>query len=187
MEVDDGLVHLQLQKFSTNAMLPYFLRTTSPALTTAHAQQVDELIWQRLLDFSEVPLEDREEESLLTVFKDARCQAALPIAQGRLGLTPNECVATPAFYTAVSKALRFAVTMKYDPISTYIVSPDFHKHLLIVAYDKAGYDLLQWGAIDDSVSQPPLPQQQAPLAGDNPAALSWACAWACVGGMHETQ
>jgi hypothetical protein len=92
MEVDDGLVHLQLQKFSTNAMLPYFLRTTSPALTTAHAQQVDALIWQRLLDFSEVPLEDREEESLFTAFKDARCQAALPIAQVGLGLTPNECV-----------------------------------------------------------------------------------------------
>jgi hypothetical protein len=174
MEVDDGLVHLQLQKFSTNAMLPYFLRTTSPALTTAHAQQVDALIWQRLLDFSEVPLEDREKESLFTAFKDARCQAALPIAQGGLGLTPNECVATPAFYTAVSKALRFAVTMKYDPISSYIASPDFHRHPLIVAYDKARNDLLQWGAIEteqlDSVSQPPLTQQRAPLAGDNPAA-----------------
>jgi hypothetical protein len=127
-----------------------------------------------LLDFSEVPLEDREEESLFTVFKDARCQAALPIAQGGLGFAPNECVATPAFYTAVSKALRFRVTMKYDPISTYIASPDFHRHPLIMAYDKARNDLILWGAIEteqlDSVSQPPLPQQRAPLAGDNPAA-----------------
>jgi hypothetical protein len=47
-EVDDGLIHLQLHKFSTNAMLQYFLRTTKPALTEAHAQRVDEVIWKAL-------------------------------------------------------------------------------------------------------------------------------------------
>ncbi len=70
-EVDDGLIHLQLHKFSTNAMLQYFLRTTRPALTEAHAQLVDEVIWKALLDFSEVPLDEREDASLQEIFKDA--------------------------------------------------------------------------------------------------------------------
>ncbi len=59
-KVDDGLIHLQLHKFSVNSMLPYFLRTTSPAVTMQHAQRIDALVWEALLDFSEVPLEDRK-------------------------------------------------------------------------------------------------------------------------------
>ena len=170
--VDDGLVHLQLHKFSVNAMLPYFLRTTSPSLTQQHAQRVDDLIWEALLDFSEVPSDDREDDALQAVFRDARCQIALPISQGGFGITPNECVSTPAFYSAVSKALRFAASCKFDPITTYITSPDFKHHPLMQAYEQARNDLIKWGAKEpepeqpDSASQPALQQQRAPLAGD---------------------
>jgi hypothetical protein len=50
--VDDGLIHLQLHKFSINSMLPYFLRTASPEVTTSHARRIDALIWKALLDCS---------------------------------------------------------------------------------------------------------------------------------------
>jgi hypothetical protein len=51
-KVDDGLIHLQLHKFSINSMLPYFLRTTRPTITVQHAQRIDSLNWEALLDFS---------------------------------------------------------------------------------------------------------------------------------------
>ncbi len=104
------------------------------------------------------------------IFKDTRCQAALPIAKGGFGITPNECVATPAFYSAVSKALRFAAASDFKPIQSYIQSEEFLPHPLLLAYDKARSDLLQCGALEpgqeDATSQPPLPQMRAPLAGD---------------------
>ena len=53
--VDDGLIHLQLHKFCVNAMLQYFLRTTSPELTAEFTQLVDRHMLQAILDFSEVP------------------------------------------------------------------------------------------------------------------------------------
>ncbi len=83
-QVDDWLIHLQLNKFSTNAMLPYFLRTASPALTRAHVMRVDNLIWNAVLDFSDVPTDEREDPSLHATFQDARCQFLLPILEGCL-------------------------------------------------------------------------------------------------------
>ena len=55
-----------------------------------------------LLDYLDVPEQDRFNKDFQSVFRDARCQMALPIAEGGLGVTPNKCVATTAFYSAVS-------------------------------------------------------------------------------------
>ena len=90
-------------------MLLYFLRTICLAVMIQHAQRINALIWEALLDFSEVPLEDRNNDAQRTVFADAKCQVTLPISEGGFGLTPNECVATTAFYSGVSHALRFAL------------------------------------------------------------------------------
>ncbi len=115
--IDDGLIHLQLHKFSVNSMLPYFLRTASPEVTTSHARRIDALIWKALLDFSQVPEDDREKPALGSVFANAHCQATLPISEGGFGFTPNECVATTAFYSGVSRALRFASSVHFTPIT----------------------------------------------------------------------
>ena len=152
-KVDDGLIHLQLHKFSVNFMLQYFLCTTSPATTIQHAQRIDSLIWEALLDFSEVPLEDRTSDTQRTLFADAKCQATLPISEGGFGLTPNECVATTAFYSGVSRALRFASSIKFVPITEYLASPAFLNHPLYEAYTKARQDLIDWGAVEPD--QPP--------------------------------
>jgi hypothetical protein len=95
--MDDGLIHLQLHKFSVNSMLPYFLRTASLEVTTLHARWIDALIWKALLDFSQVPEDNLEKPALSSVFANAHCQATLPISKGGFGFTPNECVATTAF------------------------------------------------------------------------------------------
>jgi hypothetical protein len=78
--VNDGLIHLQLHKFSVNSMVPYFLRTASPEVTTSHARRIDTLIWKALLDFSQVPEDYQEKPALSSVFADAHCQATLPIS-----------------------------------------------------------------------------------------------------------
>jgi hypothetical protein len=169
--VDDGLIHLQLHKFSVNSMLPYFLRTASPEVTTSHARRIDALIWKALLDFSQVPEDDRENPALSSVFADAHCQATLPISEGGFGFTPNECVATTAFYSGVSRALRFASSVQFTPITEYLASPAFCNHPLCVAYTKARQDLIDWGAqepeqaqssSDDIPSQGISQQQQKP-------------------------
>jgi hypothetical protein len=167
-QVDDGLIHLQLLKFSVNNMLPYFLRTTSPGLTVPYAKNVDALIWKAILDFSDVSEQDRSSEVFRTVFQDARCQVALPIAEGGLGITPNECVATPAFYSAVSRALRFATSMEFGPVKEYLASPDFLNHPLWIAYAAARQDLISWGAQEPPPPGTPEPQQEAqPPPGPN--------------------
>jgi len=159
--IDDGLIHLQLHKFCINPMLQYFLRTTSPALTLEFAQRVDLLIWQAILDFSHMPLEERTDEALQAVFRDAQCQIALPISQGGFGITPNECVATPAFYTAVSHALRLAAAIEFAPIRDYMRSLAFLQHPLYVAYAQAREDLLAWGAVE-----PDSPEAQSQTSND---------------------
>lgn len=151
--VEDGLAHLQLHKFSVNSMLPYFLRTASPELTASHARRIDTLIWKALLDFSFVPEEDRDLPALSSVFADAHCQVTLPISEGGFGLTPNECVATTAFYSGVSRALRFASSVQFTPITDYLASPAFSSHPLYVAYTKARQDLLDWGAQEPEQAQ----------------------------------
>ena len=150
---DDGLIHLQLHKFSVNSMLPYFLRTASPELTAPHARRIDALIWKALLDFSLVPEEDREQPALSSVFADAHCQVTLPISDGGFGITPNECVATTAFYSGVSRALRFASSIQYTPITDYLASPAFLSNPLHVAYTKARQDLIDWGAQEPEQAQ----------------------------------
>lgn len=144
--VDDGLIHLQLHKFSVNAMLPYFLRTTKPTLSVPYAKQIDALIWKAVLDFSDVAPQDRDNDSMLSVFEDARRQFALPISEGGFGITPNECVAVPAFYSAVSHALRFAASCGFAGIMDYVASPAFRANPLCVTYAQAREDLLSWGA-----------------------------------------
>lgn len=151
--VDDGLIHLQLIKFSVNSMLPYFLRTTSPELTALHARRIDDRIWRALLDFSDVPNEDRHQQALRSIFADARCQVTLSISEGGFGITPNECVATTAFYSGVSRALRFAATACFPPITDYLASPAFLSHPLYVAYAKARQDLISWGALEPEQAQ----------------------------------
>ena len=53
----------------------------------------------------------------------------------------------------------------------YVSSDEFRTHPLFIAYDKAREDLIQWGAKEPepqgTVSQPIIPHQRAPLAGDN--------------------
>ena len=156
--IDDGLMHLQLHKFSVNAMLPYFLRTASPGLTIPYAQRVDKAIMHSLLDFVEVPRADREKESLRTAFEDVRRQLAMPISQGGFGITPNECTATPAFYSGVSHALQFVAGMDFAPIKEYMRSEAFRAHPLIVNYANARADLLQWGAKEP---EPPTAQPES--------------------------
>lgn len=163
-DVDDGLIHLQLLKFSVNSMLPYFLRTISPDLTVPHARRTDALVLKALLDFSEVPHADRVASSLRSVFEDAQCQVSLPISDGGLGITPNECVGSVAFYSGVSRALRFASSIQFSPITAYLASPAFRRHPLCVAYVKARQDLLDCGAVepDQVVSQAsPVPSHPA--------------------------
>lgn len=156
--VSDGLMHLQLHKFSVNAMLPYFLRTTDPALARPHAQRVDTVIWKALLDFSEVSLQDREDPLLYNTFEDARRQAAMRIAEGGFGLTPNECVAVPAFYSAVSRALRFAARCEFRPVMDFLASGAFRAMPLCELYVKARQDLITWGAEEPApTSQPSQP------------------------------
>ena len=158
--VDDGLIHLQLHKFSVNSMLPYFLKTTRPALTVQHAQGIDALVSNALFDFADVPQEDRNDSSLRSLFADARSQITLPISQGGFGIMPNECVTTAAFYSSVSRALRFASTSQFEPIIKYLASQAFHNHTLYIAYDKARNDLLGWGAQE--------PEQAAPSEEESP-------------------
>lgn len=170
-QVDDGLIHLQLLKFSVNNMLPYFLRTTGPALTLPYAKEIDALVWRALLDYSEVPEQDRSSETFRTAFQDARCQLALPIAEGGFGITPNECVATTAFYSAVSRALRFAVRMDFAPVKEYLASPAFLRHPLWVAYAAARQDLVTWGAQEPpppGASPPPQEHPPPPAPGGRP-------------------
>jgi hypothetical protein len=144
--VGDGLIHFQLHKFSVNAMLPYFLRTANPVLSTQHAQRVDALIWKAILNYAEVSSLDSDDPSLQGVFRDARRQVAMRIGEGGFGLTPNECVVVPAFYSALSSALRFAACCGFLPISQFIASPAFRALPLCVTYVKARDDLIQWGA-----------------------------------------
>lgn len=165
--VGDGLIHLQLHKFSVNMMLPYFLRTTNPALSTPHAQRVDALIWKALLDFSDVAPIDREDPALHGIFDDARRQVALRIGDGGFGITPNECVATPAYYSAVSRALRFAATCGFAPIMGYLTSAAFQANPLCVTYVKARSDLIMWGAKEPEPQGPDQQEPNASPAGDN--------------------
>ena len=165
-QVDDGLIHLQLLKFSVNNMLPYFLRTTSPAISRPYAQQVDALTWNALLDFSEVPTQDREDQALRPAFEDARCQASLPISEGGLGIMPNECVCTPAYYSAVSRALSFAAGTGFKPIREYLDSPAFLDHPLCMAYVSARQDLITWGAQEPPSGDALLSQQSSQPTND---------------------
>ena len=167
--VDDGLIHFQLHKLSVNAMLPYFLRTAIPALTVPYAQQVDALIWKALLDFSEVPLTDRCDTELQHIFQDARRQLAMRIGEGGFGVTPNECVTIPAFYSGVSKALRFAATCGFSPIKEYLGSPEFRDNPLCVAYIKARDDLIAWGAKEPEPQDTTTPSSAAQVNGDKAA------------------
>ena len=96
-------------------MLQYFLRTTSPALTAEFAQLVERRMLQAILDFSEV-LRRTDDASLQEVFDDARRQIGLPILQGGFGITPNECITTPAFYAAVTHGRSFAASTDFKPI-----------------------------------------------------------------------
>lgn len=178
--VNDGLIHLQLHKFCVNTMLPYFLRTTSPALTAEFAQQIDRLIWTALLDFSEVPDEDRNDVLFQQSYDDGRCQIGLPISQGGFGITPNECVATPAFYKALSQSLSFAADTDFKPLRDYVASQAFRSHPLWTAYVEARQYLLGCGAVEpeppDAESQQSqqapahaLPPRAAPTDGPNRA------------------
>lgn len=153
--VDDGLIHLQLHKFSVNSMLPYFLRTASPQLTVSHARRIDALIWKGLLDFSHVSEDNLDQPALHSMFADAQCQVTLPISEGGFGITPNECVAITAFYSGFSRALRFASSVEFTPIRDYLVSPSFLSHPLYVAYTKARQDLIDWGAQEPEQAQSP--------------------------------
>lgn len=146
--VSDGLIHLQLHKFSVNAMLPYFLRTTNPSLTLPHAQRVDATVWKALLNYSEISEPDEDDPALHSIYEDARRQVGLWIAEGGFGITPNECVAVPAFYSAVSRALRFAAQCGYEPITTFLASEDFRSSPLCVQYLHARQDLITWGATE---------------------------------------
>lgn len=161
--VDDGLIHLQLHKFSVNAMLPYFLRTTNPALAAPYAQQIDALIWNALLDFSEVSPQDRNDTALQDIFQDARRQVAQRIGDGGFGITPNECVAVPAFYSAVSRALRFAAGCGFTPIQDFLASAEFLATPLCVSYVKARSDLIHCGAKE------PEAEATSSQAADTPA------------------
>jgi hypothetical protein len=165
-KVDDGLIHLQLHKFSINSMLPYFLRTTRPTITVQHAQRIDSLIWEALLDFSEVPQADRDDDAQWVLFADAKCQVTLPISEGGFGLTPNECVATTVFYSGVSRALRFASSINFPPITEYLASPAFLNHPLYEGYAKARQDLIEWGAAEPDQSQPSSEGAVQPSQGD---------------------
>jgi hypothetical protein len=118
-----------------------------------------------------VPEDDREQPALSSVFADAHCQATLPFSEGGFGFTPNECVATTAFYSGVSRALRFASSVQFTPITEYLASPAFLNHPPYVAYTKARQDLIDWGAqapeqaqssSDDIPSQGSSQQQQKP-------------------------
>ena len=166
--VDDGLIHLQLHRFCVNTMLQYFLRTTSPALTAEFTQLIDRCMLQAILDFSKVPEEDRNDASLQEVFEDARRQIGLPISQGGFGITPNECIATPAFYAAVTHGLSFAASTDFKPIRDYMASEAFRTHPLWVAYAAARQELLDRGAAEpepqDTESQQ---QQQQPTPQDS--------------------
>ncbi len=112
-----------------------------------------------------------EKPALSSVFANAHCQAMLPISEGCFGFTLNVCVATTAFYSGVSRALRFASSVQFTPITEYLALPAFRNHPLCVAYTKARQDLIDWGAqepeqaqssSDDILSQGISQQQQKP-------------------------
>jgi hypothetical protein len=68
------------------------------------------------------------------------------IAEGGFGITPNECVTVPAFYSAVSRALRFSARCGFQPITDFLASDGFRSTPLCRSYLKARQDLITWGA-----------------------------------------
>ena len=68
MQIDDRLIHLQLLKFSVNNMLQYFLQTTGLSLTLPYAREIDTITWKVLLDYWDVPEQDRFNKDFQSVF-----------------------------------------------------------------------------------------------------------------------
>ena len=166
--VDDGLIHLQLHKLSVNVMLPYFLRTTDPALSASYAQRIDGIIWEALLAFSDVSDLDINDPAMSSALDDARRQAAMRLGEGGFGITPNECVTVPAFYSAVSRALRFSARCGFQPVMDFLASDSFRSTPLCESYLKARRDLIEWGAQEPAELEgvQNAPEMQAPTEGN---------------------
>ena len=61
-----------------------------------------------------------------------------------------------SFYSGVSRALRFASSIEFTPISEYMASPAFLDHPLYLVYTKARQDLIAWGVKEPEEAQSSL-------------------------------